>query len=150
MYALANQEASDEAKRKERNSGDREQEPGAGDGAGGPLQGQGAPVRGRADRRGSALPGGRAGLPEPVVGGQGGDGRGGLQRLAVLVRRGHGVEAAGEQAEGKKAPAKKTAKGKRATAASAKSRDSYGCGACGATFGTMTEATEHALTHTQD
>jgi hypothetical protein len=55
-----------------------------------------------------------------------------------------------KKAAGKKAPAKKTAKGKRATAASAKSRDSYGCGACGATFGTMTEATEHALTHTQD
>jgi hypothetical protein len=57
-----------------------------------------------------------------------------------------------KKAAGKQAPAKKTAKGKRgkAKAASAKSHDSYGCGACGATFGTMTEATEHALTHTQD
>jgi hypothetical protein len=57
-----------------------------------------------------------------------------------------------KKAAGKKAPAKKTAKGKRGKAkvAPAKSRDSYGCGACGATFDTMTEATEHALTHTQD
>jgi hypothetical protein len=57
-----------------------------------------------------------------------------------------------KKAAAKKAPAKKPAKGKKgkAKAAPAKSRDSYGCGACGATFGTMTEATEHALTHTQD
>jgi hypothetical protein len=52
----------------------------------------------------------------------------------------------------KKAPAKKSSKAKKgkAKAATAKSRASYGCGACGATFDTMTEATAHALTHTQD
>ena len=42
-----------------------------------------------------------------------------------------------------KAKAKKPAK-----AHSAKSRDSYGCGACGADFPTQKAAIEHALTHT--
>ena len=40
-------------------------------------------------------------------------------------------------------------KGKAAHTAS-KDDASYGCGACGETFPTMTAATEHALTHTTD
>ncbi len=43
----------------------------------------------------------------------------------------------------KKAKAKKPAKAHRA-----KSRESYGCGACGASFPTLKAATQHALTHT--
>ncbi len=47
---------------------------------------------------------------------------------------------------GKKPKAAKKPKGKAMRAAA--SGDSYGCGACGATFPTMKAATDHAMTHT--
>ena len=60
------------------------------------------------------------------------------------------AEKAAKAKPAKKAPAKKKGakkpKGKAVRAAS--KGDSYGCGACGETFGTMKAATKHALTHT--
>ena len=50
-----------------------------------------------------------------------------------------------------KKAAKKSAKAKRkksAKAHSERSRESYGCGACGETFGTQKAAVDHAMTHT--
>src|SRR3990172_3910955 len=87
---------------KETSDATGEQEPGARDRAGRAVQEAGPHLRGRADRRGAALPARRRErAQEPVVGGQGGDGRRRLQRLALLVAAGDGEAGAGGQAPGR-------------------------------------------------
>src|SRR3990172_1590563 len=85
---------------KETSDATGEQEPGARDRAGRAVQEAGPHLRGRAERGGPALPPRRRErAQEPVVGRQGGDGRGRLQRLALLVAAGRGE--AGAHAEGR-------------------------------------------------
>ena len=153
MYALAQREGA----AKERRNADRRQGSEGGNRADGAVQEAGPNVRSGGDAGRRALPARRRDrAQEPLVGGQGGDGRGRVQRLAALERPEHRARAAGaegreagEEREGQAGAKKNATKKPRAKANRAASKgDSYGWGACGTTFATMKAATKHAMTHT--
>src|ERR1700674_2435629 len=102
MYGATNETPSREGFPKERRHADRGQGVSGGDRAGGAVQEAGPDLRGRRDHGGPGGPTGRwDGAQESVVGGEGRDGWGRLQRVALLECRGHGEAEGRAEGEGR-------------------------------------------------